>query len=160
MTDKTEAPELKPCPFCKSVNVSAEGWMRNDGKTGPACDDCGGSADTVDLWNAAPRTDACAEVTGQNRQYRLAYAIAGGEDAPGLLDSISTDDLCNMIAKERAEHRDWEEFVRKQSHAAGYAQALEDAIEWLHENFSWSENEMTFHDMADDIRALNKEAGA
>lgn len=41
------------------------------------------------------------------RQYKLAYAIAGGEDAYGLLDSIPTDDLCEMIRTERAQQSDW-----------------------------------------------------
>ena len=42
------------------------------------------------------------------RSYYLAYAIAGGEDAPGLLDTVSTDELCKMIRDERAWSRDAE----------------------------------------------------
>jgi hypothetical protein len=43
----------------------------------------------------------------EKRQYALAYAIAGGEDAPGLLDSISTAHLCEMVRMERAEQTAW-----------------------------------------------------
>jgi hypothetical protein len=38
------------CPFCGGANIDPEGWASTDRK-GPACDDCGGSADTVALWN-------------------------------------------------------------------------------------------------------------
>lgn len=35
------------------------------------------------------------------RQYTLAYAIAGGEDAPGLLDTVSTEDLIGLLKETR-----------------------------------------------------------
>jgi hypothetical protein len=41
---------LLPCPFCGSSNVDPEGWASTERK-GPACDDCAGSADTVERWN-------------------------------------------------------------------------------------------------------------
>lgn len=54
---------LKPCPFCGSKNIDAQGWASTD-SAGPACDDCGASSGTVgntlqeniDWWNhrAAP----------------------------------------------------------------------------------------------------------
>lgn len=44
---------LKPCPFCGSMNIDPEGWASTD-RAGPACDDCSGSADTVELWNTRP----------------------------------------------------------------------------------------------------------
>ncbi len=51
--------ELKPCPFCGSKSVDAEGWRNSEGITGPACDDCGASAggvshssmENVAAWN-------------------------------------------------------------------------------------------------------------
>jgi hypothetical protein len=48
-------PELLPCPFCGSRMVDPEGWASTD-RAGPACDDCAGTADTVEIWNtrAAP----------------------------------------------------------------------------------------------------------
>ena len=44
---------LLPCPFCGSVNIDPKGWASTD-RAGPACDDCGGTADTVELWNSRP----------------------------------------------------------------------------------------------------------
>lgn len=47
---------LKPCPFCGSPNVDPEGWAALDAQnvqtSGPACDDCGASAQSVERWNA------------------------------------------------------------------------------------------------------------
>lgn len=45
-------PALLPCPFCGSPNIDPCGWAGNDGSHGPACDDCCGSAQTVELWNS------------------------------------------------------------------------------------------------------------
>lgn len=42
---------LKPCPFCGSPKIDPEGWLRGDGVSGPACDDCGASAESVARWN-------------------------------------------------------------------------------------------------------------
>jgi hypothetical protein len=47
---------LLPCPFCASTNIDSEGWASTVRK-GPACDDCGGSADTVELWNSRPEAE-------------------------------------------------------------------------------------------------------
>jgi len=44
---------LIPCPFCRSTNIDPEGWASTD-RAGPACDDCAGTADTVELWNTRP----------------------------------------------------------------------------------------------------------
>lgn len=50
--------ENKPCPFCGG-KVDPEGWLCNDGRTGPACDDCGASAPSMDMWNRClARTEA------------------------------------------------------------------------------------------------------
>lgn len=54
MSDATHT-ALRPCPFCGGPG-DPEGWMscEPDGsnkKTGPACDECGGSTDTVARWN-------------------------------------------------------------------------------------------------------------
>lgn len=38
------------CPFCGG-NCDPDGWMTTDKRTGPACDDCGGSTDTMERWN-------------------------------------------------------------------------------------------------------------
>ncbi len=38
------------CPFCLGKNVDPEGWRAGDGRQGPACDDCGASAESVEIW--------------------------------------------------------------------------------------------------------------
>lgn len=48
--------DIKPCPFCDSKSIDPEGWASTDRK-GPACDDCGATADTVSLWNTRPEDD-------------------------------------------------------------------------------------------------------
>jgi hypothetical protein len=45
--------DLLPCPFCGSKNIDPKGWASTD-RAGPACDDCAGSADTVEIWNTRP----------------------------------------------------------------------------------------------------------
>lgn len=42
---------VDPCPFCGSENVDSKGWLANDGRSGPACDDCGATAESVEGWN-------------------------------------------------------------------------------------------------------------
>jgi len=54
-----EAAKLLPCPFCGSANIDPEGWVSTERK-GPACDDCAGCADTVELWNSRPLSQAGA----------------------------------------------------------------------------------------------------
>ncbi|MDQ2878540.1 MAG: hypothetical protein M3R41_05650 [Pseudomonadota bacterium] len=47
---------LLPCPFCGSMSIDAEGWASLE-SCGPACDDCGASAgsiegaDNIAAWN-------------------------------------------------------------------------------------------------------------
>jgi hypothetical protein len=45
---------LLPCPFCGSTDIDAKGWMNGEGKTGPECEGCGATAESVDLWNTRP----------------------------------------------------------------------------------------------------------
>lgn len=57
MADVVE--RLLPCPFCGGTNIDPEGWASTERK-GPACDDCAGCADTVELWNSRPLSQAGA----------------------------------------------------------------------------------------------------
>lgn len=40
----------------------------------------------------------------EGERYKLAYAITGGEDAPGLLDTIDVDGLVKMLRNDFASH--------------------------------------------------------
>lgn len=59
------------------------------------------------------------------RQYALACAIAGGEDVPGLLDTVSTEDLVGLIRAERAQARD----TQAELVAAAVAETRESAMQ-------------------------------
>lgn len=50
--------DLLPCPFCGSTDVDPEGWATlpeyaktPEERSGPACDECGASAQTTKIWN-------------------------------------------------------------------------------------------------------------
>jgi hypothetical protein len=50
---------LLPCPFCGSADIDAEFW-RSTKTAGPGCMTCGGSAETVAIWNRRAQSDAPA----------------------------------------------------------------------------------------------------
>lgn len=66
--------QLLPCPFCGSTDVDPKGWASTD-RSGPACDDCAGTADTVELWNKRPCLNALIEECAQaaEQQDRTGY---------------------------------------------------------------------------------------
>lgn len=64
---------LLPCPFCASKNIDPEGWASTE-RAGPACDDCAGTADTVELWNSRPT----ANVHEYVREYEFRFEGGGG----------------------------------------------------------------------------------
>lgn len=102
-----------PCGLCGSpARVS-----RRSGVTGTACKSryyreavvctgCGVSTKevkvpgvAVERWNA--RSASIAALTEENdrlrtERYQLAYAICGGEDAPGYLDSIDVETIAKV----------------------------------------------------------------
>lgn len=43
---------LLPCPFCGG-ECDPDGWSSTE-RTGPACDQCGATADTTNMWNTRP----------------------------------------------------------------------------------------------------------
>jgi len=69
---------LKPCPFCGSTKVDAEGWSSleqyrgtDQWRSGPACDDCSGSADSVEQWNTrAPDPEAASLAISSRLEWR------------------------------------------------------------------------------------------
>ena len=44
------APVWLPCPFCGG-EADPVGWIANNGIAGPACDDCGATAENIEAWN-------------------------------------------------------------------------------------------------------------
>ncbi|NTA58557.1 hypothetical protein G6L32_07920 [Agrobacterium tumefaciens] len=67
-------PTLLPCPFCGSPDIDPCGWAGNDGSHGPACNDCCGSAQTVEVWNSRPITPVPQDV--QEKAYEEADAFS------------------------------------------------------------------------------------
>lgn len=93
---------LLPCPFCGSTNVDPEGWASTERK-GPACDDCGASAETVERWNSRPlpNLDAIGEAyeaerkrwtirTNKGGRTRVYEVIRLGDGDPEVLASASS----------------------------------------------------------------------
>lgn len=70
---ETQQTKLLPCPFCGSESIDDEGWKSLSGATGPACDDCSSSADTIERWNTRPREAALVEALEktQSRLYSM-----------------------------------------------------------------------------------------
>lgn len=46
--------EMRACPFCGSTRIDPKGWMNGFGRSGPSCDGCGASAESVTEWNNRP----------------------------------------------------------------------------------------------------------
>lgn len=92
--------DLLPCPFCGSRNVDPEGWMSSkpDGSetgiisTGPACDECAGSTESVERWNQ-----------------RVPLSIGGAQTESGCdIDSVSgTADDQGLFAQRGPEPVAW-----------------------------------------------------
>ena len=51
----------KICPFCKSDDIDAEGWLDGNGNRGPECMGCGATAQSLHKWNSRPIEEKVAE---------------------------------------------------------------------------------------------------
>jgi len=93
--------KLLPCPFCNSTNIDPEGWKSSDGTSGPACDDCCGSANSIVEWNTRPREGspppAVEGGSGEQHEAWLNIYKRNGEYIVKALDPTP----------ERAEVRSW-----------------------------------------------------
>lgn len=99
LTQENHKPDLLPCPFCGSKNVSADGWSSCDGITGPACDDCGASAGSVRLsteeniaaWNTRTEQPSPQQTMGGKSAFEQAIDgyIAENID-PGSMPKAGT----------------------------------------------------------------------
>ncbi|MCA8251809.1 Lar family restriction alleviation protein [Burkholderia sp. AU31624] len=98
---------VDPCPFCGSENVDPKGWLANDGRSGPACDECGATAESIEGWNrrAQPAPSAPLEGTGNGADEQFERFVSLHElwaDAAALCHrvqqgSLSPDDLAAHI---------------------------------------------------------------
>ena len=102
MKQVREAVDLKPCPFCGG-KADPEGWASMDCdrviRTGPACDDCGASADSVEQWNTRALTPlpddvaaALAELEGSLSRQEVVrgqgIAVVKSADLRLLIDHV------------------------------------------------------------------------
>jgi len=60
---------LAGCPFCGSMKIDPEGWTSleqykgtEQWRSGPSCEECGASAETVEKWNTRSRTPSAPDV--------------------------------------------------------------------------------------------------
>ena len=69
----TMSEELKPCPFCGG-ECDPEGWYGADTgagpRRGPACNECGATADSVTAWN---RRASLAQQAGEDARDAARY---------------------------------------------------------------------------------------
>jgi hypothetical protein len=96
-------PELLPCPFCNGTSIDPKGWLRGDGVSGPACDDCGGSAGSVAEWNARPREALIADLVGAI-DLLLEYRVGSMKDGRGYIQDtdgsrVAVERLALSLAK-------------------------------------------------------------
>lgn len=78
MTDTPSAADaLKPCPFCGSNDIDPEGWMSLTA-TGPACNNCSASANSIPEWQtrAAAPQEADDMQHDKIKRQTLKYAAA------------------------------------------------------------------------------------
>lgn len=102
--------------------------------------------------------DTKAEITrmhaeleeAKQRAYDLAIAITGGEDAPGYVDSISTEVLLQLAKDERNRNRDTEDQLAE-AEARGRQRAIVDAAAVAEAEGNWHGRAI-----AERIRALGK----
>ncbi|WP_244134224.1 hypothetical protein [Burkholderia gladioli] len=74
---------VDPCPFCGSESVDPKGWAGNDGRTGPACDECGATAETIEGWNRRA-------------------AVSPAKDEPCSYDYVRSDRVCTECGEKAA----------------------------------------------------------
>lgn len=74
---------LERCPFCGSTNLDPEHWMSDAdvNNTGPGCDDCGATAQSVELWNMRTAVfDAVACQQAYTDHYHKTPAAVGFDE--------------------------------------------------------------------------------
>ena len=109
--------ELLSCPFCGSESVDPKGWLRNDGVSGPECDGCGATAESVEIWNtrALPAPGAAPPAGTSNLKMLLSRTsetmdyLAQREAAPAepAQDGALVEEAKEAAQAARDGHRDY-----------------------------------------------------
>jgi len=78
---------LERCPFCGSTNLDPAAWMSDADlhNTGPGCDDCGATCESVGRWNDR-HTPVTPEVRAFRTEWRQAIADWGTDAALKAFD--------------------------------------------------------------------------
>ena len=92
---------MKPCPFCGGI-PDPTGWLGNDGRSGPECDNCGATAQSTEDWNqrvtdsshdARAAAEAMREMAAQEvRTWRTASGV-DREDTVAAIRALPLPDL-------------------------------------------------------------------
>jgi hypothetical protein len=121
--------EMLLCPFCGSTAIDPEGWMsvNKDGtqkKSGPACDECGGSTESVERWNdrTIETLRRQAFTLSPAEQYRLAFFIA---ENIGYMLAREIESVSHYVENYRFEFEDGRQYTPNEQDKA----LLEDALE-------------------------------
>jgi Lar family restriction alleviation protein len=122
VSTQPDIPELKPCPFCGSKNIDAEGWAgkrngEDDGELvyGPACDDCGAAAgevgktteENIAAWNTRSleaRLETQLAEHFKHVQQFLTDMYATMID-PVEASGLKVAELCALLLKQATEDR-------------------------------------------------------
>ena len=101
MTDTPTPPAMTPEQRAQLV-----GWLRKpyDCTHGEDATDMSAAADQLEADGVTIATLTAERDAAQDRAYRLAVAIMGGEDAPGLADSLPTETLETLARSNFQKH--------------------------------------------------------
>ncbi len=79
---------LADCPFCFSSKIDPEGWASLKEK-GPACDDCGATAETVERWNTRAASLPAGEVREKIARVLYAQEAKRSEHTNAVLSAVT-----------------------------------------------------------------------
>jgi hypothetical protein len=81
---------LEPCPFCGSADIDPAGWMTKGGEVGPACGECGATAESAAAWNKrAPAAVAGVERDAARWRKWVIHSSFPKEEADSIVDALA-----------------------------------------------------------------------